>query len=173
MKKIFLLIFILAAHFNVINVCAQGQQGNRQILGNDFWERRNKFISAEVGLTTEEANKFMPLENEFKQKIFEVGRECRSVTRESQNRQKMTDADYLKLIDCYLDSRIKEAQLEKEYFEKFKKIISPEKIHKYHEADARFSRELINNMRRTAPTDRNNTNRPANRNNSNPSGNRR
>jgi hypothetical protein len=168
MKKIFLLIFVVAAHFNLIDVSAQGQQGNRQILGNDFWERRNKFISAEVSLTTDEAKKFFPLENEFKQKIFEVGRECRSFTRESQNKQKMTDADYSKLIDCYLDSRIKEAQLEKEYFDKFKKIISPEKIHKYHEADARFQRELVNNMRRTAQPVRNNTNRQGgDRNNTN------
>ena len=172
MKKTFLLTFIVAALFNMVAGLAQAQQGNRQVLGNAFWERRNNFIKAEVGLTADEANRFIPLENEFKQKMFEVGRECRNLMRESQNKQKMTDAEYLKLTDCYLDNRIREAQTEKEYFEKFKKIISPEKLHKYREADAKFSRELINNMRRT-PTDRNNTNRPANRNNTNQSGNRR
>jgi len=174
MKKIFLLTFFVAVLFNMIEISAQGQQGNRQILGNDFWERRNQFISAEVGLTSDEASKFFPIENEFKQKIFEVGRECRRLTRESQQKQKMTDAEYLKLIDCYLDNRIKEVQIEKEYYEKFKKVINPVKLYKYHEADAKFSRELIN-MRRTTPqsTDRNNTNRPGNRNNTNQTDNRR
>ena len=172
MKTKFIFTFFVALLFNMVEVKAQGQQGNRQLFSTDFWERRNTYIKAEVGLTTDEAGKFIPLENEFKQKIFEVGRECRSVTRESQNKQKMTDAEYLQLIDCYIDTRMREAQIEKEYFEKFKKVITPEKIHKYQEADAKFSRELIITRRIVSP-DRNNTNRPANRNNTNQSGNRR
>ena len=161
MKKNILLTLIVAIQFNIVGVSAQGQ-GNRQVFGNDFWEKRNTFIKAEVGLTDDEASKFISLENEFKQKIFEVGRECRSMARESQNKQKMTDAEYSKLTDCYLDTRIKEAQLEKEYFDRFKRILKPEKLFKYQEADAKFQRELIN-MRRTAPPpDRNNPNRPRN-----------
>ena len=161
MKKYILLILIVAVQLNKVDVSAQGQ-GNRQVFGNDFWERRNTFIKVEVGLTDDEKNKFIPLENEFKQKIFEVGRECRNLARESQNKQKMTDAEYLKLIDCYLDNRIKEAQLEKEYFEKFKKILKPEKLFKYQEADAKFQRELVNMRRTSPPPDSNNTNRPRN-----------
>ena len=170
MKKTFLLTFLVVVFLNIVDGLAQGQQrDNRPGLGNDFWEKRNAFIKAEIGLTADEEKKFIPLENEFKQKQFEVGRECRNLARESQNKQKMTDAEYLKLIDCYLDNRIKEAQVEKEYFEKFKQIIRPEKLHKYQEADAKFSRELVNNMRRMAPQqDRNNNNRPSNRNNNNP-----
>ena len=176
MKKIFLLSFIVAMQFNMVDVSAQRQQvrqSDRQIIGNDFWERRNMFIKAEIGLTADEAKEFIPLENEFKQKQLEVGRECRNLARESQNKQKMTDAEYLKLIDCYLDNRIKEAQIEKEYFEKFKRIIRPEKLHKYQEADAKFSRELINMRRMNPPQGRNNTNRSEDRNNTNQSRNRR
>jgi len=161
MKKNLFLVFIVLALFHIIDASAQGQQGNRQLLGNDFWERRNQFIREEVGLTSDEASKFFLIENEFKQKIFEVGRECRSLTRESMQKQKMTDAEYLRLIDCYLDNRIKEVQIEKEYYEKFKKIITPEKLHKYHEADAKFSRELVNVRRTAPPSNRNNTNRQA------------
>jgi len=176
MKKKFLLILIGAALFNIVDASAQGQQANRQLLGNDFWERRNDFIKKEVGLTADEASKFIPLETEFRQKIIEIGRECRSLARESQNRQKMPDSDYSKLVDCQIETRIKEAQLEKEYYERFKKILSPEKLYKYQQADINFSRELVNNVRRTATPVRsnsnrteesNNTNRPENRNNNN------
>ena len=173
MKKIFLLSFIVAMQFNMVGVSAQGQQGNRIAVSSNFWERRNEFIKSEVGLTDNEIKVFIPLENEFQQKLLEVGRECRNLERESQNKQKMTDAEYLKLIDCYLDNRIREAETEKEYFEKFKKVITPEKIHKYREADANFRRELVNIRRTTPQTDRNNTNRSGNRNNTNQSGNRR
>ena len=172
MKKLFFLIFVGNILFNVFDGVAQRPQFNRQESENAFWERRNTFIKAEIGLTAEEASKFIPLENEFKQKMLEVGRECRSLTRESQNRQTMTDAERLKLIDCYLDSRIKEAQLEKVYYEQFKKVMSPEKLYKYHDADAKFARELIN-MQRAVPPPRNNPNGQGNRNNPNGSENRR
>ena len=119
-------------------------------------------------MSPDEAAKFIPLENEFKQKVFDVGRDCRTLTRESREKAKQSDAEYLKLIDCYLDNRIKEAQLEKEYFEKFKKILKPEKLYKYREADAKFSRELIVIMRRpNSPQERTNTNRPTERGNQN------
>jgi hypothetical protein len=167
MKKHFvILLLIVAILCSIVGMSAQTQTGNRQSAGTEFWERRNSFIIAEIGISTDDAAKFIPLENEFKQKMLEVGRDCRTLSRESQNKQKMSDAEYMKLIDCYLDTRNKEVQLEKEYFERFKRILSPEKIYKYQEADAKFSRELVD-MRRTAPTDRNNMDRSSDRNNPN------
>ena len=166
MKKLFF-IFIGAILFSIVDGEAQRQQFNRQESETAFWERRNTFLKTEIGLSADEASSFIPLENEFKKRMLAIGRECRNSIRESQNRQKMTDAEYSKLIDCYLDNRIKEAQLEKEYYEQFKKVIRPEKLHKYHDADAKFAREFIN-MQRTTPSQRNNNNRPSNRNNNNP-----
>ena len=182
MKKQLFWTCIVALLFNLFDVSAQ-VQGNRQPFGNDFWEKRNAFIVADCGLSPDEAAKFIPLENEFRQKVFDIGRDCRTLARESREKTKQSDVEYLKLIDCYLDNRIKEAQLEKEYFEKFKKILKPEKLYKYREADAKFSRELINNVRRpntpqertntNRPPDRDNTNRPTERGNQNRQGNQR
>ena len=166
MKKLFILTFIASVLFSMFEVLAQVPSGSRQMFGNEFLNRRNTFIISEINLSVDEVNKFIPLENEFKQKMLEVGQECRSLARESQNRRNMTDAEYMKLVDCNIETRIKESQLEKEYFEKFKKILSPEKLYKYLEADAKFTRELINNMRNALP-DRNNLNRPTDRNNPN------
>jgi len=153
MKRYVLLIFFATA---IISAVA-GQTNVRQTFNRETFEkRRNTFIITEAGLTVEEAGRFLPLENEFKQKLFEVGMECRRLTRESQNNQKMSDADYKKMSDCYLESRIKEAQLEKEYFEKFNKILSPEKIYKYQQADTKFSREIV--IERRPPPNRNSGN---------------
>ncbi len=55
----------------------------------------------------------------------------------------LTDEQRQKLIDCNNEARIKEAKLEKEYYEKFKKILSVEKLHKYQEADAKFMRKFM------------------------------
>ncbi|MEG1749355.1 MAG: hypothetical protein RRZ65_07130 [Tannerellaceae bacterium] len=59
------------------------------------------------------------------------------------SKKQATDAEYLKAIDACLEVRINEAQLEKEYYEKFKKILSPEKLYKYRRADYKFAREFM------------------------------
>ena len=83
-------------------------------------------------------DRFIPLCNELRQKKFEVGRECRKLSKEIRHKENPTDADYNKVIDECLDVEIKEAQLEKEYFERFKKILSPEKVYKYRNAEYKF-----------------------------------
>jgi hypothetical protein len=108
-----------------------------------FQAKRNAYITAEIGLTADEAAEFIPLDNELKQKMFDTGRECRRLTRESRTKEVMPDAVYLKLIDCSIETRIKAAQLEKEYYEKFKRILSPSKLYKYQQADAKFMREFM------------------------------
>ena len=62
-------------------------------------------------------------------------------------RRNPTDADYNKVIDECLDVEIKEAQLEKEYFERFKKILSPEKVYKYRNAEYKFVRNFMKSGR--------------------------
>ena len=169
MRKHIFWIFIATVMFSMADLTVSGQTNVRQTFNRaDFGARRNAFLTAEAGLTSEEAGKFIPLENEFKQKLFEVGRDCRMLMREGQNKQKMSDAEYKKLIDCHLETRIKEAQLEKEYFEKFNKLLSPEKLYKYHQADAKFSRELVIERRPAGDRENNrNSNRNTNNNNRN------
>lgn len=82
-----------------------------------------------------------------RQKKFEVGRECRKLSKEIRHKENPTDADYNKVIDECLDVEIKEAQLEKEYFERFKKILSPEKVYKYRNAEYKFVRNFMKSGR--------------------------
>jgi len=144
MKKTIFLTFLATVLFSMVHVSVSGQTNERQTFTRENYEtRRIAYITAEISLTAAEASKFFPLENEYKLKFFEIGQDCRRLIRESQNNKKMSDAEYMKLIDCNLETRLKEAQLEKEYFEKFKQILTPEKIYKYQQADIRFAREFV------------------------------
>jgi len=167
MKQPVFLTILFAGLFSMVSVTVSGQENNRTTFDrNEFWVKRNAFITSEIGLTSDEAVKFIPVENEYKQKQFESGRDCRRLTQENQNKKNMTNAEYLKMIDCYLENRMKEVQLEKEYFEKFKKILSPAKLCKYQQADAKFMREYVI-VRRPSENRNNNNNRNTDRNNSN------
>lgn len=141
--KIFFIIFV--AFSVVFSFKANAQEGkqHRTFDREAFQAKRNAYITVEVGLTPEEAALFIPLSDEMQQRMFEAGRECRKLSKEMKHKKNLTDADYEKTLDECVGVRLKEAQLEKEYYEKFKKILSSEKLYKYRRADYKFARDFM------------------------------
>lgn len=143
MGRLFFVVFITVSVLFSQVALAQGDKGQRHFDKEAFQAEKNAFITAEVGLTPEEAAAFIPLCNELHEKMFEVGRECRKLSREIKHKQSPTDDDYTKVNDVCLEVKQKEAALEKEYYEKFKKILSPEKLYKYRCAESKFARNFM------------------------------
>ncbi len=149
MNKIFIVTFVAVTMLFSFNLSAQ--QDNHEFKREGHFDReafeakRNAFITAEVGLTPEEASEFIPLCDQLRQKRFEVGKESRRLSREIGRKKGATSEEYNKAIDMYLDASIKEAELEKEYYKKFKEILSPEKLYKYRNAELKFARHFMRN----------------------------
>lgn len=142
MRKCVLFILIMVAVTGIfLTVMAQDDKGkfDREV----FMAKRNAYITASAGLTADEAAAFIPIENEMQRKKFEIGRDCRKLARRSRSKEGLTEEEQQKLVDCTTETRLKEAKLEKEYYEKFKHILSMEKLYKYQEAEARFMREFM------------------------------
>lgn len=142
MRKRTLFILIMVAVTGIfLTVMAQDDKGkfDREV----FMAKRNAYITASAGLTADEAAAFIPIENEMQRKKFEIGRDCRKLARRSRSKEGLTEEEQQKLVDCTTETRLKEAKLEKEYHEKFKRILSVEKLYKYQEAEARFMREFM------------------------------
>lgn len=147
MNKIFIVTFVAFSMLLSLDLAAQ--QNNQESKRDRHFDReafeakRNAFITAEVGLTPEEASLFIPLCDQLRQKRFEVGKESRRISREISKKGDTTPEEYTKAIDLYLDASIKEAELEKEYYKKFKEILSPEKLYKYRNAEIKFARHFM------------------------------
>ncbi|SEF60594.1 MULTISPECIES: hypothetical protein [Parabacteroides] len=142
MNKIFFITFVAISVLSSINAFGQ-EKRQRHFDREAFQAKRNAFITAEVGLTPEEAALFIPLCDEFRQKTFEASRSCRKLSKQLRSKDTPTDVEYTEAIDACLEAHAKEVELEKEYFNKFKKILSPEKLYKYKEAENRFMRSFI------------------------------
>ena len=146
MRKIKFFIVSLSALLMVFSMqsVAYGK-GHKQLQGGDrsfdretFVAKRNAFIAEKVSLTTEEAAVFIPLDNELLHKKFEIGRECRRIERELRDKKDKPDDDCKKLLKCREEVKEKRDRLDREYLEKFKKILSAEQILKYQSADREF-----------------------------------
>lgn len=141
MKK---LVFLLGFTF-VFMLNVQGQD-NKKFDIERFKKERIDFLIKEIGLTNQESKVFIPLCDELMSKKFELNREIRRKGREvRQKGTRATAADYESLNDQTMDNKIKEAQLDKEYYQKFKTVLSPEKIYKYQRAESKFMRRTVNN----------------------------
>jgi len=142
MKKMLFLFFTL---FVFAITPAMSQNGRKGFDKEAFRAKHNAYITAQVGLTPEEAAKFIPLCNEMQDKMFHLGRTQRvlqhGIYKKLRDKDNPTNAEYLKVINASLDVHLQQAKLEKEYNAKFLKILSPEKLFKYREAEARFFRD--------------------------------
>ncbi|MDH6356092.1 Spy/CpxP family protein refolding chaperone [Dysgonomonas sp. PH5-45] len=140
MKKYLLLLILVIATFSVN---AQQRKHGKKFDYEKFKKERADFIIKEVGLTNQEAKVFMPLCEELMRKKFELNRDVRKQSRDLNKKVNKTDRDYETVIDLSIENKAKEAQLEKEYYKRFKKVLSPQKIYKYQRAEMKFMKRTV------------------------------
>ena len=99
------------------------------------------FITNRVVLTQDQAQKFWPLYNEFSDRRRELNRSGRLLRRDIT--EGMTDQQLRENFTQSFNTRQQELNLEKEYFEKFQKIISLRQVAQLFQAERDFTKEVI------------------------------
>jgi len=121
---------------------AQGRQPGRP--GGRLTQIENAkiaFITNRISLTQEQAQKFWPLYNEFSARRRELNRNNRLLRRDIT--PDMTDVQIRDNITQSFTGRQQELNLEKEYFEKFQKVISLRQVAQLLNAERDFTKEVI------------------------------
>jgi len=144
-KGILILVLFVCVSFSVD---AQNRPDRPRRNGGGFdmeamKKEKGDFLTKEMGLTEAEAKVFLPLEFEFMEKKFAVNREARHKTWELRQKKEKTEADYKKITELNLEANKKEAEIQIEYYKKFGKVLSAEKIDKYRAADLKFKEEML------------------------------
>ncbi len=140
-------LIVLVFLFSFSLIFAQEDKEKRREDFEKFKAKRTEYISKEMNLTPEQSKAFWPICNELQQKKFQLNRELRAemrkVFQKDKSGNKPTEDDYERLILLSADSKIKEAELDKEYMEKFKAVVSAEQIFKYQRAELHFARTFF------------------------------
>ena len=139
MKRLLILLCILTGG----TILSSAYDGYNQHLSPDEFKAKQKaFITEKAGLTEKEAGKFFPLYFELQDKKREINDKAWELMRKGKD-NKMTDAQYEEIILQVYDLRIETDNLDKTYYAKFKKALSPGKIFQVQRAEARFHREIL------------------------------
>lgn len=106
------------------------------------------YITRKVNFTTEESQKFWPVYNEY----FAAKQAHRKTSGKfkkqlSDRNEKLTEVELDKLMDGHFAHEREAIAIEERYYNQFKKVISPEKLAAFYEADREFKRFLLGKLR--------------------------
>ncbi len=124
------------------------QDANKSLMNlQEFEKNKQEFIIKEAGLTEEEADKFFPINNELQKKKLDLHRKHQEDLKLIKESKDISDAEYEQVIKENIDLKMKEAELDKEYSDKFNKLISPQKLFKAQQAERTFMQEELRKFR--------------------------
>lgn len=113
----------------------------------EFQAKQRAFIIEKAELTAEEADAFFPLFFELQKKKFEIEHNARKDIRKPRG-EKLTEEECRELVYKMADKKIEISKLEREYTDKYLKVICACKLHKIQHAEGVFQRHLMKEMTR-------------------------
>lgn len=126
------------------DVCAQPPKGEPKGRMAEFFEQKKAYLIREVGLTQKEADQFFPIYDELQKEKFKLHREVRDKIKQIQTSGKaISDAEYAEAARAINEQKVKEAKLDNDYYRKFEKILSPQKLYKWQMAETNFGKEMM------------------------------
>ena len=139
MRKLIALVVLLCGFMPVL-WAADGC--DQHLSREEFRAKQKAFIIEQAGLNKEEAAKFFPVYFELQDKKKALNDKAWGLIRKGKD-DKTTEAQYAEIMEGVYNARIASDQLERTYYEKYKKILSNKKIYMVQKAEMRFHKELL------------------------------
>lgn len=102
------------------------------------------FIAGELKLTDEQKAQFVPLYESFQNASSDMSRKVRAHEREVRKKgSAATDKELAAVAQEESELKVSQAALEKEYFAKFKEVLTPRQLFEMGSAERKFTRSLM------------------------------
>ena len=140
MKRIVIFLFILSA-VPVIRLSAQNT--NLEKL-NDY---KIGFFTKKLNLTSEEAEKFWPVYNDYQGQRNLIQLEKVKLNRNfNQNEITLSDKQLEEMGNKYVDCMVQESNLAVSFHRKLKEVLPPVKVILYYQAENQYKVQLLNEL---------------------------
>lgn len=134
---------VITAFFTLMSILLEAQKMK------DMGKERNKiesariaFITENLGLTPEQAERFWPLYHEYNNKKLEIREEFKQAKIRMKNGN-LTDTDTQELLDLGTKLKEKELNVDKDYTERFQRVITNRQVLELRKADEDFKKILL------------------------------
>ncbi|MBU0764209.1 MAG: hypothetical protein KJ607_05175 [Bacteroidetes bacterium] len=110
--------------------------------------RKVAVITERLDLSVEEAQNFWPVYNEYEAKRDKLNAEKREAFKKYKNATgELEEKTLEELSDLMVQIEVDEANLRKEYHEKYKKVLPVKKVVELYHTEQQFKRDLLKEMR--------------------------
>jgi len=149
-KKLFLVA--IATLFVTVPLCAQNASNAQQKSSmNKMRAEKIAFIEQKVNFTDKEKADFIPFYEEYEKKKMEMNQQCRPdnmcCAKNAEKPGSLTEKEIEEMMDKCSENRFKKAQLERDYYEQSKKILSPSKLMKVYQAERDYRMHLLKEIK--------------------------
>jgi hypothetical protein len=129
-------------------------QVSRSAAQNPNLEKLNNykigFFTKRLNLTSEEAEKFWPVYNEYQGQRNQIQLDKLKLNRNfNQNESSLSDKQLEDIGDKYVDCIVRESSLAVEFHKKLKTVLPPEKVIMYYQAENQYKVQLLNELQNT------------------------
>ncbi len=143
MKPIRIYSLLFALLFIAFAANAQGRRGGGE-RGEKIDAARTAFLTDKMNLSTEQAQKFWPIYNEYEAKRKELRQKSKPF--KGKNLETLSDAQIKEQLNTMFDARQKELVLDKEYADKFQKVISVRQLAAMYKGEREFMKVLLQKL---------------------------
>ena len=106
------------------------------------------FISTELMLTKDEAEKFWPIYNEYETKMENLHKQHRALVKMMRNFKELTEDEAYATTEKLIKLDAKQSKIKEEYLIKFSKVLGKKKGAKVFYAEEKFKRELLRKIKK-------------------------
>lgn len=144
-RKNILLLLIAAIIFAMPGYATDNKKNiDRKEWFKELRQYKHSFLTKELDLTKEQEAKFFPMYDEMDDAMFKVNREARAMEKKiTKSSEKVSDLEYEKAAEAMYEVKGKEAAIEKQYFTKFKTVLTPKQLFEFKQAERRFTDKLM------------------------------
>ena len=149
MKNRFLTILLsVSVILLASSIKVSAQFGNKGDWKERMQSEKIAFLTMEIGLTPDEAQKFWPIYNQVSEELDKAMHETFASYMELEKalNENKADKEISKCLDKYLDALEKQNEIRDDSVEKYRKILTDKKVAKIFVAEEKFRRQHIRRL---------------------------
>lgn len=146
MNRIYLIILFIATVASSALAQPRPTPENRERWKSELRNYKHDFMVRELDLSRDQQSKFFPLYDQMEDSIEQINTDTREL--EKRIGDDASDIQTEAAARALFEQKSREGQLELEYFDSFKTILTPRQLLKLKSAERQFMRRLMHHNRR-------------------------
>jgi len=161
MKRISSILLSVLCALSAFNSAAQRQgkpltDEDRQRIRSEIRSYKHEFIARELEMSREQQREFFPVYDEMDEAVDRINFETRELERKVSQKADASEVEIEAAARAVFSQKSAEGEVEKQYFDSFRQILSGKQLLKLRKAERKFTQRLMRHHRRAAGAEKKN-----------------